>query len=103
MLDKRLPGTNAPLEIDMDTVAPISLMRPDYVLGAKRVSFSHWVTAPQLAKDMGVEATADREYPAFKEDPDGAAIVVTKAVKSIATKEWFRAMTDTRAWKAFEN
>jgi hypothetical protein len=93
-----LPDTEAReymLAIQPDVVAPegdadgppaISLMRPDYVQSAKRVSFGGWTTRD------------GHEMPLFKDDSNGRAIVVTAVDRKIATEEWWRAMENPAAW-----
>jgi hypothetical protein len=78
----------APILVGRDADAPpaIALMRSDYLLEAKRVSFSHWV----------YEYTPPRYVPAFRDDPEGRTMVVTRASKTVATKEWWRAITSTQ-------
>jgi len=83
------------LAIETDVVAPegdadgppaISLMRPDYIRSAKRVSFGGWTT--RYGHDM----------PLFRDDPNGRAIVVTAVDRKVATEEWWRAMKNPAAW-----
>jgi hypothetical protein len=93
-----LPDTEAReymIAIEPDVVAPegdadgppaISLMRPDYVQSAKRVSFGGWTTRD------------GHEMPLFKNDLNGRAIVVTAVDRKIATEEWWRAMENPAAW-----
>ena len=81
------PDVAAP-EGDADGPPAISLMRPDYIKKIQRVSFRSW------KKRNG------HEMPMFKNDPDGRAIVVTAVDRNIATKEWFRAMKNPKAWHA---
>jgi len=84
------------LGIQPDVVAPagdadgppaISIMRPDYVLELKRVSFGGWKTAN------------GHEVPLFKEDPQGRALVATKVDARIATEEWWRARKNPVLWE----
>lgn len=83
------------LEIQPDVVAPvgdaagspaISIMRKDYVLETKRVSFGGWKTAD------------GHEVPMFKDDPKGRALVAIKVDSRIATEEWWRALKSPAAW-----
>ena len=95
---RTLPDTEAReymLAIKPDVVAPegdadgppaISLMRPDYVRSAKRVSFGGWFT------------WGGHEMPVFKDDPNGRAIVVVGVDRRVATEEWWRAMRNPAAW-----
>lgn len=73
-------------EGDADGPPVISIMRPDYVKTAKRVSFGGWTTRN------------GHEIPIFKDDPDSQTIVVTAADKKVATEEWWRAMKNPAAW-----
>lgn len=83
------------LTLDPDYIAPegdadgppaISIMRPDYVKKAKRVSFGGW------------KMFDGHEIPIFKDDPDSQAIVVTEVDQKAATDEWWRAMKNPAAW-----
>jgi len=73
-------------EGDADGPPAISLMRPDYVQSAKRVSFGGWTTRD------------GHEMPLFKDDPNGRAIVITAVDQKVATEEWWRAMENPAAW-----
>jgi hypothetical protein len=73
---------------DGDAPPAIALTRTDYVLETKLVSFSHWVTK------------YGRAQPAFEPDPNGKALLVTKASKQVATEEWWRALSNDKAWNA---
>ena len=96
---RTLPDTEAReymLAIQTDVVAPegdadgppaISLMRPDYVRSAKRVSFGGWTTRH------------GHDVPVFKDDPNGRAVVVTSVDRKVATEEWWRAMRNPAAWR----
>lgn len=88
MIDKQMATNPLPDDRDADAPPAIALMRDDYVQEVKRVSFSHWVTRN------------NREQPAFKEDENGTALVVTKASRRVATEEWWRAMNNPAAWAA---
>jgi hypothetical protein len=88
MIDKELPVANLPDGRDGDGPPAIALTRSDYVLETKRVSFSHWVTK------------YGRAQPAFEPDPNGKALLVTKASKQVATEEWWRALSNDKAWNA---
>jgi len=65
---------------DADGPPAISVMRNDYALEAKRVSFGGWRTAD------------GHEVPMFRDDPEGRALVVTKVDAGVATDEWWRAV-----------
>jgi hypothetical protein len=91
MIAKQGPTGTLPDDRDVDAPPAIALMRGDYVQEVKTVSFSHWITRKE------------REQPAFKDDPEGTAIVVTKASRTVATEEWWRAMKNPAAWAAAAN
>jgi len=74
-------------EGDADGPPAISLMRPDYVKSAKRVSFGGWTTRH------------GHEMPIFRDDPSGRTIVVTSVDRKVATEEWWRAMMNPVIWK----
>jgi hypothetical protein len=101
MLEKDHP-VGLPGERDADAPPAIFLIRPDYVVRsrhlrtamgfglpkiqrsqAQRVSFGHWTR-----RDLN-----DVDVPAFKDDPNGNALVVRYADKEVATEEWWRAIT----------
>lgn len=85
MIKKQLhTDVNAPGDYDGDGPPAIAVMRSDYVVETKRVSFSHW---ERLADDVD-----PHEIPVFKDDPQGKTIVVTKANAAVATEEWWRAL-----------
>ena len=71
---------------DVDGPPAIPLMRSDYVLTAKRVSFGGW------------KERDGHQMPLFRDNPDGRAIVVTKANRDVATQEWWRAIRNHAAW-----
>jgi hypothetical protein len=75
-----------PGNLDADAPPAISLMRADYAIRAKRVSFSNWMTYH------------NREVPAFENDPSGKTIVITEASQKVATKEWWRALKNPKAF-----
>jgi hypothetical protein len=91
MIEKDCPTNDGPDERDGDGPPAISLMRADYVLAAKRVSFSHW--ADNDGRDVPVS-----KVPFYRDDPNGRALVVTRADRDIATEEWWRAMKSPVAW-----
>lgn len=84
---KTRDGQLQPGSSDADAPPAISVMRKDYALRAKRVSFSHW-------------SDADHAPPILKDDPEGRSLVVTCACKDVATKEWWRALKNPTAYKA---
>jgi hypothetical protein len=71
---------------DADGPPAISIMRPDYVMELKRVSFGGWKMAD------------GHEVPMFKDDPQGRALVATKVDARIATEEWWRALKNAALW-----
>jgi hypothetical protein len=91
MVDKD-QGNGLPDDIDGDVPPAISLMRTDYITAVKRVSFSHWI---DVSNSFG---NPFMKVPAFKEDPNGTALVVTNTSKSVATDEWWRALSDPSAY-----
>lgn len=101
MIKKRHPSQE-PSECDADAPPAIALMLPEYpfflkimrikgvhfrIFRAKRVSFSRWVKLED-----------GREVPAFKETPFGRAIVFPDADKNAATREWWRALKNKKAY-----
>ena len=71
---------------DVDGPPAIPLMRKDYVVSAKRVSFGGW------------HRRDGHSMPLFRDDPDGRAIVVTGVNQDVATQEWWRAIENPDAW-----
>jgi hypothetical protein len=71
---------------DVDGPPAIPLMRGDYLLTAKRVSFGGW------------KERDGHQMPLFRDDRDGRAIVVTSANRDVATEEWWRAIRNPAAW-----
>lgn len=94
LIDKRTPYAGPKEETDVDAAPAISLMRPDYVVRARRVAFSHWVA--RAVRNIPGRSTA--EYPVFKPDPAGTAWVVTRARDGIATREFWRGLRNPKAW-----
>ena len=90
MVDKdqgnRLPGSG-----DVDCEPAIALMRADYVVSVKRVSFGGF---RKVQDWLGIT----REAPLIKDDPNGRALLVTKANQNIATAEWWRALSNPAAY-----
>lgn len=72
---------------DADGPPAISIMRNDYVLELKRVSFEGWNTVD------------GHEVPMFKDDPQGRALVATRVDARIATEEWWRALKNRSLWE----
>ena len=89
MINKQHPD-GSPGSCDLDAPPAISLMRKDYAIKAKHVSFSHWIH-----RNIG----ESHEVPAFKEDPDAQTVIITKASRYVATKEWWRALKNLDAYK----
>lgn len=85
MMDKEHPFNDLPGMIDADGPPAISVVRGDYVLKAKKVSFSHWSTFD------------DHKVSVLKQDPNGQAMVVGMARKDVATHEWWRALDNYSA------
>lgn len=79
-------GQLQPGSCDADAPPAISVMRRDYVLRAKRVSFSDWKTVD------------GHEVPVFESNPTGGALVITMASKEVATDEWWRALKNPAAY-----
>lgn len=73
-------------EGDVDGPPAIPLMRPDYAVSAKRVSFGGW------------ERRHGHSMPLFRDDPAGSALVVTAVDREVATQEWWRALENPGAW-----
>lgn len=80
-------GELQPGRYDGDASPAISVMRQDYVIKTKTVSFSHW-------------ADNDHELPVFRDDPGGRALVVACACAKVATEEWWRALKNPAAYGA---
>lgn len=89
MVEKQLqsPILDLPGDYDGDGPPAIALMRSDYVVETKGVSFSHW---ERLGDDVD-----PHEVPVFKDAPQGKAIVVTRANAAVATEEWWRAISSS--------
>ena len=89
MFEKQLhsPTVDLPGDYDSDGPPAIALMRRDYVVETKRVSFSHW---ERLGDDV-----EPHDVPVFEDDPQGKAIVVTKVKAAVATEEWWRAISSS--------
>jgi hypothetical protein len=85
MISKEHPN-GLPAGRDADSPPAIWLMRPDYVVKAERVSFGGWVER------------GGRNVPAFRDDPGGRTVVVTRADRQVATEEWWRALTNPAAY-----
>lgn len=81
-------GDVQPGSRDADAPPAISVMRKDYALQGKRVSFSHWIIKN------------GHELAAYKVDRDGRALIVTCADRRVATEEWWRALKNPAAYKA---
>ncbi len=92
LIEKDAPYANLPAGKDQDGQPAITILRPDYILEGKSVSFSHWITAPQTAWQLR------GRVPVFKKDPRGRALVINKASSAVATAEFWRAMNNPAAW-----
>ena len=78
MVSKQHPTNPLPDERDADAPPAIGLVRPDYVIAQKRVSFGGWS-----------EGTGSSP-PLLREDPEGSAVVVLGGDRDAATEEWWR-------------
>jgi len=83
MIDKNLPHVNLPGGQDHDGPPAITLMRPDYILTAK----------PKSVGGINGNGTL---Y--LQDDPNGNILMVTAADQSIATAEWWRALSNSAAY-----
>ncbi|HUJ71328.1 MAG TPA: PKD domain-containing protein, partial [Verrucomicrobiae bacterium] len=83
MIDKNLPHVNLPDGQDHDGPPAISLMRPDYILTAK----------PKSVGGINGDGTLF-----LQDDPNGNILMVTAADQSIATAEWWRALSNSAAY-----
>lgn len=87
MIEKQHPN-GAPGSRDADAPPMISVMRKDYALRGKKVSFSHWMI------------NNGHELPVFRRDKTGRALVVTCASRDVATEEWWKALKNPAAYGA---
>jgi hypothetical protein len=78
LIEKHHPA-QGPHEHDGDGQPAISLMRTDYVVETKRVSFSRW------GKNDGTEVPTEF-IPYYKDDPDVNILIVTQADQAVATE-----------------
>jgi hypothetical protein len=85
MIDKQHPN-GAPGACDADAPPAISVMHPEYVLRMRKVSFSHW------------QPVDGRSIPAFKGAVRSRAWVVEDADRDAATREWWRALKNPKAY-----
>src|SRR5215204_6375263 len=79
MISKRHDIAPLPGDHDVDAPPAIAVMRSDYIVETKRVSFSHWERWDAPAPHENPNAGDPHEMPIFKDDPQGRAIVVMKA------------------------
>lgn len=86
MIDKYHITARIPDEHDEDAPPMISILRKDYVLDAKKVSFGYW------------KEYEGHSVPMFKDDPHGNTIVVLSTNREVATEEWWRTMKNPLAW-----
>jgi hypothetical protein len=101
MYRKHHPKNSDPGDIDGDGPPAISLIRPDYPLAVKRVAFKRWVPC---SLHMPRAPNDEHEVPAFyakfvyylpwSESKDGRALVVERSDPRVATREWWRAITN---------
>ncbi|MGA2139215.1 MAG: carbohydrate-binding protein [Verrucomicrobiia bacterium] len=82
MIDKSLPHVGLPGGQDHDGPAAITLMRPDYVATAKSKSYGGIVSGNMVLTN----------------NPNGNILIVTAANQSIATTEWWRALSNSAAY-----
>ncbi len=94
LIDKHAPYSNLPAGTDVDGAPAISLVRSDFAARARRVSFDRWSSKAI----RGIPHLAVAHYPTFKPDPQGTALVVTRARSSVATAEFWRAMRNPKIW-----
>lgn len=85
MIEKELPDDQGHGR-DADAPPLVSIVRPDYVLGTRRVSFGGW------------KLKAGHEVPKLKSDSRGSALVVTCADRRVATADWWATMKDPRTY-----
>jgi hypothetical protein len=85
MIDKRHPN-GAPGACDADAPPAISVMHPEYVLRMRKVVFSHW------------QPVNGRSIPAFKRAVRSRTWVVEEADRDAATREWWRALKNPKAY-----
>jgi len=72
-----------------DGVPCVSLMRADYVLRSRRVTFNQWVPS---------EDAPSVQVPGFKDDPNGRAWVVSEARPEVGVEELRRALRNPAVW-----
>ena len=82
MIDKSLPHVGLPGGQDHDGPAAIVLMRPDYVVTAKSKSYGGIVSGNMVLTN----------------NSNGNILIVTAASQSIATTEWWRALSNSVAY-----
>jgi hypothetical protein len=83
MIDKNLPHANLPNGQDHDGPPAITLMRSDYVVAGKPKSYA--------GTDGGGNAF-------LHDDANGNILMVTQADQTIATTEWWRALSNSAAY-----
>ena len=83
MIDKSLPHVNLPGGQDHDGPPAITLMRPDYVTTAKPKSYG------------GINGSGNMT---LQDNPNGNILIVTAASQTIATTEWWRALSNSAAY-----
>lgn len=82
MIEKHHPENGGPWEHDADGQPAIPLMRPDYCIEAKYVSFRCF----------------QNEVPVFRNASSSNAILVTKMDSKVATEEFWRAVKNPKAY-----
>ena len=83
MIDKSLPHIGLPGGHDENGPPAITLMRPDYITTAKPKSYG------------GVDGNGNMF---LQDDPNGNILMVTAADQTIATTEWWRALSNSAAY-----
>ena len=94
MIEKRLPHVNRMpdgLVGDGDGNPVISLLNESFILDCKRMSFDRW--------DVGVQGLA----PTYRDDPQGNILLVTRIDRKLAEEEWWKAISDPKAWAGRES
>jgi hypothetical protein len=86
MYHKHHPTNSDPGRVDGDGPPAISLLRRDYPLVIRRVSFKDWVPCQLFP---GASSSDRHPVPAFYSTPAGTARVVEESSKSVSTDEWW--------------
>ena len=91
MTDK-FQQNGAPDGRDDDAQPMISVIKKDYILQARGISFSHWKT---VRDSYGNPFSKVR---VFEPNRNSRALVVRKASESITTREWWRAFNNPESY-----